>query len=143
DSLAADQEILEVPLPDGAEEIDDGSFGPISWYLMLVGHVEPEDALDAVDSITADGYRSHRDGDRVCVDLRAESDEPDLVESALDRWISEAPDHDAEVDRDGDEITFRTCDPGTEVDDDAAEDMTMEAILLPGVRAVTFAEMIE
>src|SRR5699024_5861311 len=36
DSLAADQEILEVPLPDGAEEIDDGSFGPISWYLMLV-----------------------------------------------------------------------------------------------------------
>lgn len=141
--LAADQTVLDVPLPDGAEAIEEGSFGPMSWYLVLVGAVEPKAAMAAVDTITADGFHSHRVDDRVCIDLRARSSDADLIASALDRWVSHTSGHDAETGRDGDVVTFRTCDPGPNVGGDGGDDVSMEMIVLPALRASAFAEVAE
>ena len=114
---ASDQDILTVTAPEGAEVIDDGSFGPTSWYLVLAARLEPRVALAATDGITADGYVNYRKDKTVCVSATAKAEEKDLSEltSALKEWAARSPKGSAEVTAEDGMVTLRSCDPGEKV----------------------------
>lgn len=143
DNLAADQEVLKVNLPEGATSIEEGSFAPTYWYLVLAARTEPKVALAAVDGITADGYVNYRKDDAVCVTASAQAEGEDLAEltSALKDWASKSPDGTAEVTEAEDRVTLRSCDPGKEVS--GLGSVSTDLLILPSTRTDVYVSWIE
>jgi len=142
-SPAADQEVLEVEAPKGAEPIGDAgvdSFAPAYWYLLLASRADPSAALAAVDAIEADGYLSYRLDGRVCVAGQARSSAPgDLVE-LLTAWAEEVPAHDATATATGRLVTFTTCDPGEEA---VEPDVSIDVLVLPATRGQAYVDVLD
>ena len=116
---------------DGEKKIDSGGLGALTWYLMLAERLPLLDALSAVGGRGGDGYLSFKRDDNVCV--RAEyagtnAAATDDMLSALQRWVAAAPGSPAKVSRDGDQLTFESCDPGTAAD--VGKDSSDQAINL-------------
>ncbi len=142
-SLASEQEILEVAAPEGAKTIDDGSFGPTSWYLVLAARLDPAVALTATDGITADGYVNYRKDDAVCVSATAKADEKNLGEltSALKEWAAKSPNGSAEVTNADDTVTLRSCDPGDEAT--GLGTVSIDLLLFAAVRTDAYVAWID
>lgn len=119
-TAAAEPADVEVSAPRGAEELDSGDFGQTAWYLLLASRIDPKAALTAADGIAGDAYVVFREKDRVCVRADAAGDTPaDLEEldNALELWVAQGPEKSASVATEGDEVVFRSCDPGEEATD--------------------------
>lgn len=120
------REVTEPEVDDG-KEFDRGDFGALGWYLVLAERLDLVTALDATDGWGGDAYVGFdRDG-VTCARIvyQADSTEDlDEMDAALDAWIAAAPGSDASVERNGAELVFESCDPGTEaaVGNDASSD---------------------
>lgn len=134
-----DQKVLEVKLPDGADSIGDGSFGPINWYLLLAAATEPKEAMAITDGIEADGYRVHEADGRVCLEARAEGADPNRLLGGLRSWIAAVPDHDASAELVDGVVILRSCDPGP--DGAAGPEVPLEIVAIPAIRTYTYAEL--
>lgn len=116
-SAAAVSADVEVSAPRDSEELDSGDFGQTAWYLLLASRIDPKAALTAADGIAGDAYVVFREKGRVCVRADAAGDTPeDVVEldNALKLWVGQGPEKAASVVTEGDEVVFRSCDPGEE-----------------------------
>jgi hypothetical protein len=140
---AADQERIDIELPEGAEQIDEDTFGPVFWYLLLSARLGDEAAFDAVEGVSADGFLSYRQDGKVCVkgSARAEKADADELRSALESWAEQGPKGSAEVAGSGDQVDLTSCDPGK--DAESAGEVTEDALILPVRRNYTFAQIID
>ena len=108
---------VEVSAPDGAEVLDEDTFDPLTWYLLLASRGEPAAALRTVDGWGGDAYVAYRQDDRVCAAMAVAGDDAaavDALESALSAWAEGDPTGTTTVERVGANVEVRACDPGAE-----------------------------
>ncbi len=108
---------VDAPAPDeeGAEVFDEGAFGALGLYLLLIERVEHTAALEAALGWGGDAYVAYTSEGRTCAQIALTGDTPrDTTEmrAALTLWSEAMPGGDAVVRRDGDQIHVRSCDPG-------------------------------
>lgn len=127
---------------DGEKKIDSGGFGALTWYLMLAERLPLLDALTAVSGRGGDGYLSFRRDDNVCVRAEyagANAAATDDMLSALQRWVAAAPGSPAKVSRDGEQLTFESCDPGKTADvGKDTSDQAINLVLTRNYLGITF-----
>ena len=142
-SPEAEEVELEVITPSGTTEINRDDVGPIAWYLVLAGRLEPRDALAAVDGLGGDTYVTYRDGQRVCMRATLVGDGPtetSVLESALNRWVQAGPAEVASVMRDDDEnLQFQACDPGADAAPESG--VTLDVLALPVTRTSIYMDV--
>ncbi|MCU1498254.1 MAG: hypothetical protein JWM47_2207 [Acidimicrobiales bacterium] len=139
DTTAAEAEPLSFPTPAGADEMTDGLFGPIAWYLVLASRLPPATALAATDGLAGDGYVVYRQKGTVCVEARSAGDTPADVQqlsAALGEWVKTSPKGSASVEVVDGEVRFRSCDPGEEVK--GAGQVSPELLVLPVTRTQVY-----
>jgi hypothetical protein len=104
-------------LDEGEELLEEGDFGALTWFLLLAEHLDPRQALRAVDGWGGDAYVAFdRDG-RDCVRSAFRGDTPgdtDEMETVLNEWTQAVPANDASVARRGDDVVLESCDPGAD-----------------------------
>ena len=128
--------VQEVELPeagDGVEVVEESDFGAVTLFLMLATRMDPLVALDAADGWAGDAYRTERDGAVLCTTIStvaADEDATDLLEDALVVWADAA---DADVDRDGDVVTLRSCDRDEGLPDPVTD--PIDALSVPTTRS--------
>ncbi|MEO6988419.1 MAG: hypothetical protein ABI239_07215 [Aquihabitans sp.] len=145
DNPASDQvQIPVTPVHDGdlVDVLDDGTFGPEGWYLMMAARLDPRVALTATDGIKSDGYAYYRQDDTVCVSATAQADGKDMDEltSALEEWAAKSPDGSADLELTDSTITLRSCDPGEEMT--GVGDVSVELLLFAAIRTEVYVALI-
>jgi hypothetical protein len=107
---------VDIKAPDGAASLDDGEFGPTTWYLLLASRMDPRQALQAVDGWGGDRYVVYRNPQKtVCVNIDTTFDtdaDQQQFHSAVAAWVAKSPPGKAAVTTDGKTEHFRSCDPG-------------------------------
>ncbi len=142
-TLAAEPVTVTVAAPEGTEELDEGTFGPTAWYLLLAARTPASVAIRAADGLGGDAYVVYREDDRVCVRVEATGDQTaDVVElgAALATWVEASPDS-ASVDVTETTVTFRSCDPGADAPD--AGELSVDLLALPVLRGQTYRQAME
>ncbi len=119
---------VDLSAPDGAEVIDDDTFGPLALYLVLASRGDPAAALGAVHGWGGDRIVAYQEDDRVCVDLSVVGDDPAATEAlrrAVEGWAAQGPEGAASVEPEGAAVRLRSCDPGAAADPggEVAEDL--------------------
>jgi hypothetical protein len=145
DTDAAAQKTVEIDAPEGAEVLETDQFGPTAWYLLLASRVDPALALGAVDGWGGDQYVVYRQDGKVCLDATIQGDQEDDVAElagALDAWAKQSPEGTAEVDADGGEVHFSSCDPGKDAKA-VGREVTPDLLALPVVRTQLYSQAIE
>lgn len=133
----------DVEAPEGAEELEDGDFGQITWFMLLSARLDPDTALAATDQIYEDQYVAYRQDGLVCVNLHATAwDDEGLstLAGALEDWKAAAPEQQVEIESGDGEVVLQACDPGA--DSGVAVDITVETLVLPVVRSQIYAELL-
>ena len=119
---------VKIPtLADGEKKFDTGQMGSLVTYLMLAERIPLRDALAAADTWKGDAYLGFRRKGVVCarVDYATASDKKAArLMSAFEDWIAAQPGSSATISRNGDRVTFESCDPGkgAKLTNDASED---------------------
>lgn len=112
----------EPDVPDGAEEVDSGTFGAPSLLFMLAERISPRTALVAADGWGGDQYVAYEQDGRTCVRLDYVADSKrDATEltSALRAWIARGPKGSAILTPEGRGLRLQSCEsaakarPGT------------------------------
>jgi hypothetical protein len=102
---------LPVP-PRGDEPADHGTFGAVSWLLVLAERLSPSQALRAAEGWGGDAYVAFdHDGDE-CLRIRYAADsKPDRLEmrAALSKWIQRGPAGSARLAQEGRELWLEAC----------------------------------
>jgi hypothetical protein len=145
DTDRAAQKTVEIEAPEGAEVLETDEFGPTTWYLLLASRMDPALAMKAVDGWGGDRYVVYRQDDEVCLDATVQGDEEsDVAElaGALATWVDQSPEGTAEVDADGGEVHFQSCDPGKDAEAVGTE-VTPDLLALPVVRTQLYSQAIE
>jgi hypothetical protein len=128
---------VEIPaLGQGEKKVDSGQMGALVTYLMLAERIPLREALATADTWAGDAFVAFTRDGVVCarVDYTATTgDAARQLVSAFDDWIAAAPGTQASVERDGDRVTFESCDPG----EDAAKtrEASQDALQLVATRA--------
>ncbi|QXC59494.1 hypothetical protein KSP35_13940 [Aquihabitans sp. G128] len=141
---AAESDPLTVAAPSGTDKIEDGLFGPTTWYLMLASRLSPAVALKATDGLGGDGYVVYREKGTVCVQVHAAGDTPKDVEelaAALGDWVKGSPAGKASVETVDGQVRFRSCDPG-----DAAKGagkVTPDLLVVPVTRTQVYDQVMD
>jgi hypothetical protein len=141
---AAEPADVGVSAPRDAEELDSGDFGQAAWYFVLASRLDPKAALTAADGIAGDAYVVYREKDQVCVRVDAAGDTPeDLAEldNALKLWVGQGPEQRASVAIEGDEVVFRSCDPGEEAE--GLGEVSTDLLGLPVTRTQIYNSVVE
>ena len=119
---------VKIPaLAGGEKKFDSGQVGSLVTYLMLAERIPLREALAAADTWKGDAYVGFKRKGVLCarVDYATASDqEATRLESAFDDWTAADPSSSATVSRDGERVTFESCDPGKDakLTNDASED---------------------
>ena len=118
-TLVADKEkkssVDRPALEKGEKKVDSGTFGQMTWLLMLAERLPLTVALDASDGWGGDAYVSFERDDTTCVRIDYVGDTPqdaDQLRAALTRWIAAGQGAPATVTGTGAAVTFESCDPG-------------------------------
>ena len=121
---------------DGDTAIDEGDFGAITLYLMLAARMDHITAMEATDTWAGDAYLTSRSSSgSVCTEVVLAARDADILSGALDTWVAGAPpESSASVERAGDRLTLRSCDPGSAVTVEPVTD-PMDAIAVPATRS--------
>jgi hypothetical protein len=120
-SYAASEQAEEIDLevPDDVDVLEDGSFGAVSWYLVLAERIDPKVAFEAALGWNGDAFRAYERDGAVCVEAAFVGDtdaDEDEMRSALEAWAASMTGTTAEVtDADG-HPALKACDPGASVD---------------------------
>lgn len=141
----AEPEMVDAPpIDDGAEVVDEGSFGALSWYLVLAARVDPKEALTAVDSWAGDSYKTYEQDDRVCLAARFRGSSTDAttdVAALLEEWVAAMPADVASVSElDDRTLELRSCDPGVDAETGELNDL-IEAMGYPTGRLYLASQM--
>lgn len=134
---------VEPEVPDGAEVLDENTFDPLTWYLLLASRGDPAAALGVVDGWGGDAYVAYRHDDVVCAALAVAGDDLtalDAFQTALEAWAGGDPTGTTTVERHDAWVEVHACDPGTEAA--ATGTITDELLALPYLRADLEAEVI-
>lgn len=138
------REVDPPAVPEGADEIDSGTFGALGLYVVLSERIDAHQAFNATDGWGGDAFVQYRDGDDVCVRVRYVGDSPgDTKEvfDALEAWVESLPSKFARVESDGDTVDFRSCDPGAGAT--LRTGKSVDAMWLPVVRGQVEAGSVE
>jgi hypothetical protein len=116
-----------VQLAPHEQGFDSGTFGELSWYLVLAERIPLLDALDAADGWGGDSYAAFTRDGTTCVRLRYRGDtQHDLtqMQAAVGRWVAAGPPDAASVHRDGQDLLVESCDrePAASDSGDASDD---------------------
>lgn len=145
DTPRAEEVEVEAPeVPEGAEEVDSDTFGPLTWYLLLASRGDPIDALAVVDGWGGDAFASYREGDQTCIDVTVAGDDAEATaafQGALDAWAAQHPGGSATVEASGDAVTLHSCDPGEGAE--AAGEVAPDALAIPVTRTGLEAEVVQ
>ena len=132
--------VVDVPLPvlSGNESpLDDGDFGVLTLFFLLSSQHDALVALEAADGWAGDAYVTFERDDRVCMRVSVASADDGAareLEQLLQEWGDASPAASVEVTRDGETVTFVSCDPGSE--NEAPElDFVGEIMAVPQARA--------
>ncbi|HMJ78628.1 MAG TPA: hypothetical protein VK507_21780, partial [Iamia sp.] len=129
-------EVTAPEAPDGAEVVDEDTFGAVTWFLLLATRGEPADALAVVDGWGGDAFVSYREDDRVCVEVVVAGDDDDATATfrdALDAWAAQDPSGAATIEEVDDGVRLRSCDPGE--DAEPVGEVPPDVIAFPLIRA--------
>jgi hypothetical protein len=131
-------EVQEVAIeaPEGAEVIEEDTFDPLFWYLLLASRGDPAGALQAVDGWGGDAYVSSREDDVVCASMALVGDDAtatDVLHRALVDWASGDPSGSTSVELAEGTIEVRACDPGAGAA--ATGEVTEDLLAVPYLRA--------
>lgn len=142
-----EESLADVPVPalsDGETQLDDGDLGALTLFLLLSSQHDALVALEAADSWTGDAYVTFERDDRVCMRVSVASVDDGgarELERLLQEWGDESPAASVEVTRDGQTVTFVSCDPGSE--NKAPElDFAGEIMAVPQARAEIGVEFV-
>lgn len=119
---------VKIPKVEGGEKkFDSGQVGSLVTYLMLAERIPLRDALAAADTWEGDAYLGFKRKGVLCarVAYATASDKGAArLTSAFEDWIAAAPGSPATISRDGDRVTFESCDPGkgAKLTNDTSED---------------------
>jgi len=124
-----DMDATKVKIPQlqsGEKKFDSGQVGSLVTYLMLAERIPLRDALAAADTWKGDAYLGFKHKNVLCarVEYATGSDKKAaLLTSAFEDWISAQAGSSASISRDGDRVTFESCDPGkaAKLGNDASE----------------------
>jgi hypothetical protein len=135
-----------VSAPDvPGDVIQQGSLGAVNFLMMLAARVDPHESLRATDAWSTDAYNVWEDDGRTCVALRVAGHGAagaDVIEQALSAWADAMPpEAGAEVDRGGDDLDIRSCDPGPGTDMRIAVTPT-DVLALPSIRLSVMASVL-
>lgn len=104
-------------IEEGDILVESGDFGALTWYLVLAEHLDPRQALGAVDGWGGSSFTTFERGGRTCVRSAFRGDTPidtDEMAAALDAWVQTVPGNRASVSRPEAVVQLETCDPGTD-----------------------------
>jgi hypothetical protein len=132
--------VVDVPVPalsDNESQLDDGDFGALTLFFLLSSQHDALVALEAADGWAGDAYVTFERDDRVCMRVSIASVDDNAareLEQLLQEWGEASPPASVEVTRDGETVTFVSCDPGSE--NKAPElDFVGEIMAVPQARA--------
>ena len=128
---------VETPaVAEGEKKFAADEFGALSLYLVLAERLPLVDALTAADGWGGDRYVAFdRDG-TTCARMRIAGDsgqDTSRLLEALRRWVDAGPHAEAIVRRDGDVVTFESCDPGKKAR--TVNDASGDALTVANIRA--------
>jgi hypothetical protein len=113
--LSGEEEPDQVKKPGLAPDqksFDSGTFGALTWYLVLAARIPEVAALDAADGWGGDAYAAYRAGGESCVRIDFVGDNPsdnDEMARALRRWSAKGPAGAASVKADATMVHFHSC----------------------------------
>jgi len=126
----------EPSLPDGAERLDGGEFGAITWIMALSERIDPRDALNLVDRWAGDQSVTYRQDGRVCTAAAYEgltAADTDNAATRIGAWAAAMPaGYGATVERTGDVAVLRSCEPSS--GDAGVVGRTQAALEYPALR---------
>jgi hypothetical protein len=105
-------DVAEPSVPAGAERIDGGTFGAVSWLITLSEHIDPRDALDVVDTWAGDQSVTYRQDGRVCTAAAFKgltSSDTAAAASRIGEWAAAMGGHDASVSQTDGTAVLRSC----------------------------------
>ncbi len=122
--------------PDGAEIIEEDDFGPLALFLLLSSRGDAAEALFTVDGWAGDAYVGYRHDDQICAEVAVVGDDRDAtdrIDAALSAWVGEDPTRTATVERAGEQVRLRACDPGPDAPEVGA--LSADVLAVPYVRS--------
>jgi hypothetical protein len=126
-TLVADHQgyldVQEPALEVGENRLHDGTFGAISWLVLLSAHVPVNQALEAAEGWGGDAYVAFEHQGLECVRVKFAGDtaqDLDQMKVALRDWVDAAPVDSASVRRAGKLLEFESCASEPAVDETAA-----------------------
>ena len=141
-----DAEEIEVAIeaPDGADEIDGGTFGPLAWFLLLAARADPLAAMRVADGWGGDQFFAYRQDDQVCADLIVVGDDERSTAAfadALTEWVAQSSDGTTRVEQVGGQVRLHACDPGA--DAEPVGELTEEVVGVPVIRTELAATLLD
>ena len=103
----------DVPVAAPGDELaDHGTFGAVSWLLVLAERLSPSEALRAAEGWGGDAYVSFDHDGAECLRIRYAADskrDRQEMRAALGKWIHRGPPGSARLAQDGRELLFEAC----------------------------------
>jgi hypothetical protein len=133
-------DVAEPSVPAGAERIDGGTFGAVSWLITLSEHIDPRDALDVVDTWAGDQSVTYRQDGRVCTAAAFKgltSSDTAAAASRIGEWAAAMGGHDASVSQTDGTAVLRSCESS------GATDVVGRSQVAVGYPAVRLEAMVE
>lgn len=107
--------VVQPSIDPGDTFIEGGDLGAVTWFLVLAEHLDPRQALTAVDGWGGDAFAVFERDGRTCLRSAFRGDTPadtDEMATALQAWVLAAPGNEASVARSDAVVQLETCDPG-------------------------------
>ncbi len=126
------------------DDVEDGTLGVVTWYLLLVERIDPSLALAAVDGWAGDRYVVTDDGGTTCVRAvfaGATRRDDSEMSRALAEWARAMPGARSEAERFASRPGLRSCDPGPGADL-ALTGRAGRGMAVPALRATLQAQAI-
>jgi hypothetical protein len=134
----------EPGLDNGEQQFDHGTFGALSWLLVLAVRLTPQQALNAADGWGGDSYVAFTRDGVDCLRMDYAADTPldrSQMRAALSTWIRRSRDVDASVSREGQHLRFEVCATGPFRPSDRP-DQTREALDLATLRTTVSVDIV-
>lgn len=136
-------DVAEPSLPAGAERLDGGTFGAVSWLITLSEHIDPRDALDVVDTWAGDQSVTYRQDGRICTAAAFKGLTPSdtaLAASRIGEWAAAMAGYDASVSQADGVAVLRSCESSGPV---AVVGRSQVAVDYPAVRLEAMVQALD
>ncbi len=139
-------DVEEPSVPDGAERIDGGDFGAVSWFFTLAERIDPRQALAVVDGWGGDNSVTYRQDDRICIAAAYQGTSPTATAeatTALDSWVAGSPGLQATTETVGQAVVLRSCEPANGEPVAAPAGQSRVSLQYPALRLTLVAQVLD